>query len=449
MALGKRKRERQLEAFVTASDLPRSPGHPFYTALNRLLAENDFDSFVEALCAPFYAGVMGRPSIPPGVFFRMTFVGYFEGLPSHRSIAWRCADSRSLAAFLGLGPADETPDHSSISKTHKRLPKEVFDEVFQFILRVAARKRLLWGEKLGIDSTTIQANASMKSIVRKDSGKGWKDYTKKLAKKAGIADPTDAELRQFDKKRPGKKVSNDDWDSPSDPDARITRMKNGTTRLAYKAEHAVDLESDLIVSATVHPGNAADTATVIDTAIDAAVNLEAADCENEVEAIVADKGYHSTKVVMQATEFGMQAYVPERASPAQRRWTGKDPAEKNAVYAARRRTKSEHGKLLSRTRSELVERSFAHVCDTGGARRTWLRGLTSVTKRHLMVAAARNLSTIMRVICGIGSPRTLQGLRALLQLAWIDCGRLITALEHLLGREVGWIPSTRSSRSAA
>jgi transposase len=448
MALGKRKRERQLEAFVTASDLPRSPGHPFYTALNRLLAENDFDSFVEALCAPFYAGVMGRPSIPPGVFFRMTFVGYFEGLPSHRSIAWRCADSRSLAEFLGLGPADETPDHSSISKTHKRLPKEVFDKVFQFILRAAARKRLLWGEKLGIDSTTIQANASMKSIVRKDSGKGWKDYTKKLAKKAGLEDPTDAELRQFDKKRPGKKVSNDDWESPSAPDARITRMKNGTTRLAYKAEHAVDLESDLIVSATVHRGNAADTATVIDTAIDAAVNLEEAGCENEVEAIVADKGYHSPKVVIQAAEFGMQAYIPERASPAQRRWTGKDPAEKKAVYAARRRTKSEHGKLLSRARSELVERSFAHVCDTGGARRTWLRGLTSVTKRHLMVAAARNLSTIMRVICGIGSPRTLQGLRALLQLAWIDFGRLISALEHLLGRGVGWARRTSSSSLA-
>jgi transposase len=349
---------------VSASDLPRSPGHPFYTALNRLLAENDFDSFVEALCTPFYAGVMGRPSIPPGVFFRMTFVGYFEVLPSHRSIAWRCTDSRSLAEFLGLGPADETPDHSSISKTHKRLPKEVFDEVLQFILRVAARNGLLWGEKVGIDSTTIHANASMKSIVRKDSGKGWKDYTKKLAKKAGLDDPTDAELRQFDKKRLGKKVSNDDWENPNDPDARITRMKNGATRMAYKAEHAVDLESDLIVSATVHPGNAADTATVIDAVIDAAVNLEEAGCENEVEAIVADKGHHSTNVVMQAAEFGMKAHIPARASPARRRWVGKDPSEKKVVHAARRRTKSEHGKLLSRTRSELVERSFAHVCDT-------------------------------------------------------------------------------------
>jgi len=449
MALGKRKRERQLEAFVAASDLPQSPGHPFYAALNRLLAENDFDSFVEALCVPFYSGVMGRPSIPPGIFFRMTFVGYFEGLSSHRSIAWRCADSRSLAEFLGLGQTEEVPDHSSVSKTHKRLPKEVFDEVFRFILSVAAHKGLLWGEKLGIDSTTIQANASMKSIVRKDSGKGWKDYTKKLAKKAGLNDPTDAELRQFDRKRRGKKVSNDDWESPSDPDSRITRMKNGATRMAYKAEHAVDLESDLIVSATVHPGNAADTATVIDTAIDAAVNLEEAGCEGEVSAIVADKGYHSTKVVMQAVEFGMQTYIPERASPTPRRWADKDPSEKKAVYNARRRAKSEHGKALSRARSELVERSFAHVCDTGGARRTWLRGLQSVTKRHLMVAAARNLSTIMRLICGIGSPRTLQGLRALLQLAWTHFGRLISAIENLLGRSVGYGAVTGRSTAAA
>jgi transposase len=231
-------------AYLVASDLPKSPGHPFYTALNRLLAENEFDRFVEQLCAPLYAETMGRPSIPPGVFFRMLFVGYFEGIKSHRSICWRCADSRSLAAFLGLGPTDPVPDHSSLSKTHKRVPKEVFDEVFRFILRVAARKGLLWGKSLGIDSTTIEANASMKSIVRKDSGKGWKDYTRKLAKKAGLNDPTDDELRQFDRNRPGKKVSNDDWESPSDPDARITRMKNGTTRLAYKAEHAVDLDSD-------------------------------------------------------------------------------------------------------------------------------------------------------------------------------------------------------------
>lgn len=438
MALGKRRRERQLEAFVAASDLPRSPGHPFYAALNRLLAENGFDPLVEKLCAPHYAETMGRPGVPPGVFFRMLFVGYFEGLKSHRAISWRCADSRSLGEFLGLAPTDPVPNHSCVSKTHKRLPKEVFDEVFRFILSVAARKGLLSPEAIGIDSTTIQANASMRSIVRKDSGKGWKDYTKKLAKKAGLEDPTDDELRQFDRTRPGKTVSNDDWENPHDPDAAITRMKDGTTRMAYKVEHAVDLDSDIVVSATVHPGNAPDTATVIDTAIDAAVNAEQAGAEQDVQAIVADKGYHSMKVVTLAADFGMRAYIPERASPKQRRWTDKDPEAKRVVYATRRRTQSSRGKELSRLRSELTERSFAHVCDTGGARRTWLRGLASVTKRHLAIVAARNLSTIMRVLCGIGSPRALQGLRALLQTTWTDFERLIWALRRLVASLIGY-----------
>jgi len=438
MALGKRRRERQLGAFVAASDLPRSPGHPFYAALNRLLAENGFDPLVEKLCAPYYAETMGRHGVPPGVFFRMLFVGYFEGLQSHRAISWRSSDSRSLGDFLGLSPTDPVPNHSCVSNTHKRLPKEVFDEVFRFILSVAARKGLLSPEAIGIDSTTIQANASMRSIVRKDSGKGWKDYTKKLAKKAGLEDPTDDELRQFDRTRPGKTVSNDDWENPHDPDATITRMKDGTTRMAYKVEHAVDLDSDIVISATVHPGNAPDTATIIDTAIDAAVNAEQAGIEGDVQAIVADKGYHSMKVVTLAAELGMRAFIPERASPHQRRWTDKDPETKRAVYATRRRTQSNRGKELSRLRSELTERSFAHVCDTGGARRTWLRGLANVTKRHLAIVAARNLSTIMRVLCGIGSPRSLQGLRALLQTTWTHFERLIWALGRLVAALVGY-----------
>jgi len=445
MALGHRRRERQLEAFVAASDLPKSPGHPFYTALNRLLAANDFDAFVEKLCASYYAETMGRPGVPPGVFFRMLFVGYFEGLKSHRLISWRCSDSRSIGEFLGLSPTDPVPNHSCVSKTQKRLPKEVYDEVFRFILRVAARKGLLWGEAIGIDSTTIEANASMRSIVRKDSGKGWKDYTKKLAKKAGLDDPADDELRQFDRTRPEKKVSNDDWENPNDPDAKITRMKDGTTRMAYKAEHAVDLDTDIVVAATVHPGNAPDTQTIIDTAIDAAVNAEQAGVENDLQAIVADKGYHSTKVVTLATNLGMRAYIPERASQNQRRWADKDPAEQRAVYNARRRTQSNRGKQLSRLRSELTERSFAHVCDTGGARRTWLRGLASVAKRHLMMVAARNLSTIMRAIIGIGGPRSLQGLRAMLQTAWTHFDRLLSALDRLVAALVA--PMAQRSRA--
>jgi len=330
------------------------------------------------------------------------------------------------------------PNQSCVSKTHKRLPKEVFDEVFRFILSVAAHKGLLWGEAIGIDSTTIQANASMRSIVRKDSGKGWQDYTRKLAKKAGRDDPTDDELRQFDRNRLGKQVSNDDWENPHDPDATITRMKDGTTRMAYKVEHAVDLDTDIVVSTTIHTGTAPDTATIIDTAIDAAVNAEQAGADNEIEAIVADKGYHSTKVVSRAADLGMRAYIPERASPKQRRWVGKDPNEKCAVYSTRRRTKSERGKHLSRLRSELTERSFADGCDTRGVRRTWLQGLLSVAKRQLMMVAARNLSTITRALIGIGSPRSRQGLRALLQLTWTHFDRLISAWERLVMVLVGY-----------
>ena len=334
-------------------------------------------------------------------------------------------------------PAKILFDGARVSKTQKRLPKEVYDEVFRFILRVAVRKGLLWGEAIGIDSTTVRTNASMRSIVRKDSGKGWKDSTKKLAKKAGLDDPTDDELRQFDRTRPEKKVSSDDWENPNDPEAKITRMKDGTTRMAYKAEHAVDLDTDIVVAATVHPGTAADTATVIDTAIDAAVNLDQCDCENTIQAIVADKGYHSPKVVTLAAELGIRTSIPERTSATHRPWTDKDMNQKRAVYANRRRTKGNRGKQLSKLRSELTERSFAHVCNTGGARRTWLRGLVGVTKRHLMAVAARNLSTIMRALCGIGSPKALQGLLALVQLAWTHFARLVSALEALLAVQVG------------
>jgi transposase len=244
--------------------------------MNRLLAENGFDALVEKLCARYYAETMGRPGVPPGVFIRMLFVGYFKGLKSHRVISWRCTDSRSLGEFLGLAPTDPVPNPSCVSKHHKRLPKEAFDEVFRFILSVAAYKGFLWGAAIGIDSARIQANASMRSIVRKHSGKGWKAYTKKLAKMAGLDDPTDDELRQFDRNRLGEKVSNDDWENPHDPDAMITRMKDGTTRMAYKVEHAIDLDSDMVASTTFHTGTAPDPVTIIDTEIDPAANVERA-----------------------------------------------------------------------------------------------------------------------------------------------------------------------------
>jgi len=413
MALGRRKQEQQ-EAWVATTELPKSPGHPFYRKLNGLLAGAGFDRWVEERCAAYYAAELGRPSIPPGVYFRMIFAGYFEGIASQRGIAWRCSDSLSLREFLGLTPTEESPDHSSLTRVHQRLPLEVHEQVFVFMLRIAQEKKLLKGKQVGVDATTLEANAAMKSIVRKDTGEDWQGYLKGLAAEAGIEHPSDEELRRFDRQRKDKKVSNDDWQSPSDPDGRITKMKDGTTHLAYKAEHVVDLETEFVLAATVHPGDAADTATGCDSVLEAQVNLQAAGSEIEVEEVGADKGYHSAEAVELHDSLGLRTYFSEPKQPHGRRWTDKPAEHQAAVYANRRRLKGRHGRRLQRKRSELLERSFAHVCETGGGRRCWLRGLLTVTKRYLIQVAARNLGLILRKLFGIGTARSLQGSTALL-----------------------------------
>jgi transposase len=270
MAMGKRKR-RQDALFVASEDLARSPGHPFYRKLNELLAEAGFDRWLERRCEQYYETEekRGQPSIPPGVYFRMLLIGYFEGLDSQRGIAWRCADSRSLAQFLGYGPTEATPDHSTLTNTRQRLPPEVFDEVFQFVLKIAAARKLIDGRTVGVDSTTLEANAAMKSIVRRDTGEDWKQHVARLMREEGVIEkehePTDEEVRRYDKGRKNKKVSNEDWVSPNDAEARITQLKDGRTHLAYKAEHVVDLKTELVLAAEIRPGDAADTATLCDS----------------------------------------------------------------------------------------------------------------------------------------------------------------------------------------
>lgn len=407
MALGKRMQEDQ-GLWVATTELPSSPGHPFYRKLNELLREAEFDTFVEKLCTPYYADGLGRPGIPPGVYFRMLFIGYFEGLDSQRAIAWRCSDSRSLQEFLGIPITERTPDHSSLTVIRKRLPPEIHEQVFAHGLQLAQHKKLLSGKTLAVDSTLIEANAAMKSIVRRDNGDDWKAYLTKLAAEAGIEHPTDEELRKFDQGRKDKKVSNMDWVSPSDPDSRIARMKDGTTHLAYKTEHAVDLASDLIVAATVHAGDRSDTQTLTETLITAQVNLMTAGSDVEVKDVAADKGYHSDENVVWCESYGIRTYIPERQSRHERRWTDKPDEHQSAVYANRRRVRGPRGRKLSRLRSEYSERTFAHVCETGGGRRSWIRGLIEVTKRYLMQVAGRNLGVIMRKLFGIGTPRSLQ-----------------------------------------
>jgi transposase len=423
MALGKRKREQQ-GLWIATTELPQSPGHPFFQKLNHVLAEAQFDSWIEKRCEPYYAAKLGRPSIPPGVYFRMILVGYFEGIASQRGIAWRCSDSRSLADFLGIPANESTPDHSSLSRVHDRLPLEVHEEMFVFVLKIAADKKLLKGKTVAVDSTTLEANAAMKSIERKDSGEDWKEYLTRLAQEAGIENPTDEDLRRFDKNRKGKKVSNEEWESSTDPDSRITKMKDGTTHLAYKAEHVVDLDSDFVLAATITPTTHSDAETLVDSVMQAQMNLEAAGSQTKVEEVAADKGYHKLSTLELADEVNFRTYIPEPKRKYRYRWADKSAGQQEALYANRRRMRGQRGKRLQRQRSEQVERTFAHVCETGGARRAWLRGQEKVNKRYLIQVAARNLGLLMRKMFGVGTARSLQGLVGLFLALHLALGRL-------------------------
>jgi hypothetical protein len=420
---------------IALKDLPPPPANPFYTCLNTLLDEAGFEPFVEDLCRPYYAESFGRPGVPPGVYFRMLFVGYFEGLGSQRAIAWHCADSRSAQAFLGLPPHQATPDHSSLTKIGQRLPDSVHQQVFVLVLKLAQDKGLIPGQTAGVDSTQLQANASMKTMVRRDNGDDWKEYLRKLAAAAGIDNPTDEDLRRFDRQRKDKKVSNDEWTSPTDPDSKIAKMKDGTTHLAYKAEHVVDLKTELILAAGVYPADQPDSATLLESVVAAQVNLlevesgrslEALAAQAEaavaklttIEEVVADKGYHKAETLADCEAAGVRTYIPEKQRKQDRVWTDKPADWEHAYRNNRRRVGGRRSKRLQTLRSEKVERSFAHVCETGGGRRSWLRGLLKVGKRYLMRVAGHNLGIIMRWVFGKGTPRSLQGLRAAVG-AWI------------------------------
>lgn len=430
MAMGKR-RERQEALFILAGELPQSPGHPFYRKLNQLLAEAEFDHWIERRCQPYYATdeKRGQPSIPPGVYFRMLLVGYFENISSQRGVAWRCADSLSLRQFLGIPLDKATPDHSTLTNTRNRLPEEVFEEVFQFVLAIAANKQLLSGKTVGVDSTTLEADAAMKSIVRRDSGEDWKQYVTRLMHEDGAIEdgaieadeqPSDEDVRRYDKQRKNKRVGNDEWTSPTDPDSRIAKMKDGTTHLAYKAEHVVDLDSDLLLAAEIRPADHADTETLADSVLQAQVNMQAAGSEVQIEEVAADKGYHAAHTLEQCADLGLRTYIPEPRRKHRSRWAGKPPEHRRAVLANRRRVKRAKSKHLQRRRSELCERTFAHLCDSGGTRRCRVKGIAKLSKCYRIAAAAHNLGRIMHKLFGIGKPRKLQGgigLAALVHLA--------------------------------
>jgi transposase len=427
MSMGKREDERQSDLWLVTSDLAQSPGHPFYERLNAVLREAEFDPRTEALCEPYYVKGKGRPGIPPGVYFRMLLVGYFEGISSERGIAWRCADSLALRAFLGYALDESTPDSSSMCRIRQRLDVEVHEAVFQMVLEILEKRGLLRGKTIGIDATTLEANAALRSIVRRDDGTGYEDFLKKLAKESGVETPTRSDLAKIDRKRP-RKGSNDDWEHPQDPDAQITKMKDGRTHLAHKSEHAVDMDSSAVLAVTLHGGAAGDTKTLSLT-MQAACEQSIALGKDEPQEWVADKGYHSNETMELMEELELRGYISE-PDRGQRRWKGKATA-RDGTYANRRRIRGKRGRSLMRLRGERVERSFAHCLETGAMRRTWLRGRANILKRYLVHVAGFNLGLVMRQAFGAGTPRAAAALASFALRLW--------ALARTLRRATGTV----------
>ena len=406
MAMGQQK-DRQGDLMVSWSEMPRSPGHVFYDRLQSVLVEADFDGFAEALCKPYYAARMGAPSVPPGRYFRMHLVGYFEGIGSERGLSWRCSDSLSLRDFLRLESRDRVPDHSWLSKTRSRLPHEVHQAIFDWVLAQIAEAGLVKGERIGVDATTMEANAALRNIVRRDTAEGYREMLERLAQESGIETPTAADLVRLDRKRKGKKLSNQDWVSKSDPEAKIAKMKDGTTHLADKPEHAVDLDTGAVVAAELHPADEGDTTTLFKTLAAAEANLEAVDAAPTAEnpaACVADKGYHSRAVLKALDDSLWKTRIAEPKQKGFSRWHG-DEAAQRAVTNNRVRLKSGVAREAFKRRAEIVQRFFAHNLDRGGMRRTWLRGRENVHKRYLLHVAGHNLSLLMRQLIGAGTPR--------------------------------------------
>ena len=421
MAMGTRKkRERQEDLWVVSSEVMGTPAHAFYDRLNQILDQHHFDRNVEQLCRRYYKGRRGRPSIAPGVYFRSLLLGYFEGIDSERGIAWRLADSLSMRKFIAYALTEETPDHSTLSRTRRLYSVETHKAVFRWVLKILAEEGLVEGKTVSIDATTLEANAALRSLVRRDNGQKYDDYLKDLAKATGNEDPTREQLARLDRKRK-KKGSNKEWKNPHDPDARIAKMKDGSTHLAHKAEHAVDLSSGALLAVTVQGADQGDTTTIHQTLAEAGeavaelIEHEVATAPAEepkvnlggIEEVVADKGYHSGAVVQDLHAVDCRSYIPE-PSRGRRNWEGKQDEQKQ-VYANRRRVQGARSKRLQRTRSELTERSMAHMYETGGMRRVHLKGRDNILKRLLVHAGGFNLALIMWKLVGVGKPRRLQG----------------------------------------
>jgi transposase len=407
-----KKKAAQSEFWIAANQVVTTAKRGFYAKLDETLESFGFAAQVRELCAPAYdkSGV-GRPGIDPAVYLKMLMVGFFEDLPSERAIAARCADSIAIRQFLHYELTEATPDHSSLSIIRQRLDGPIYEAVFTLVLSALQQHGLLRGKNVGIDSSVMEANASLRGLVNRNTGEAYWDYVKRLAAESGVDPQDSAAVRRFDRKRP-KKMSHQEWENPDDPDAKIGPKKDGATDMIYKPQTVVDLDTGAIVSAGVLPGDQADNKEVATAILAAQQNINAARGQDgkelPVQTTTADKGYYAVGQLQALQREQIKTVICDPIS--NRRLDKLEPDQQKAVKAAKRSTRSQYGKELLSQRGQHVERAFAHILDCGGMRRATLRGLQNLQKRFQLAAAFYNLSQLMRKLCGVGTPKQCEAM---------------------------------------
>jgi len=394
-----------------AGELPAATPDAFYKRVNRTLEQMEFAPKVWRICQPAYAAAAkgGRPGIDPVVYLKMLMVGFFENLGSERGIASRCADSLSIRGFLGYSLTEATPDHSSLSVIRDRLSLEQLTAMHRVLLGALHQHGLLKGKKVGIDSSIIEANASLRGLEHRNTEESYWDYVKRLAAESGI-DPQDTKaVRRFDKQRSGRKTSNADWQNPHDPEAKVGRTKDGACDMVYKPEHISDLESGAIIHAEVRAGDAADNdATLKERVVKARATLRKvmpkAQRGSVMQELCADEGYFAVEQMARLQHCEIRTVIGDPQS-TRRRKEKLGQRQRRALHRAGCATRSSSGKALLRKRGEHLERGFCHVLDHGGLRRTTLRGKEKLSKRLVVAALTHNLSLLLRHQTGIGTAK--------------------------------------------
>ena len=406
----KKKTQKQTQIWISTQEIKIRPQSGFYSNLNQVFDTISFEKKVRTLCEPFYSDKANvRPPVDPVVYFKMLFVGFFENIRSERGICARCDDSITIREFLGYSITEATPDHSTLSVIRRRLPESVFAQVFTIILAALKDNGLLIGKNIAFDSSIIEANASLGALTNRMTQESYNEYINGLAAEAGVDTKDKAAVARFDRKRPGRKTSNDEWSNPHDPDAKIGRTKHGAPNMVYKPEHAVDIDTGAIVDVNMLPGDQPDYDKFTDRIVDAQIRIN--DVYDDptsapiIETVTSDKGYFKFNEIKQMQDIEIMPVIPDFIE--YRNLNKLNLEEKIALGFAKSEVKSASGRAKLKRRGMYVERSFAHVLDSGGQRRTTLRGNENILKRHRVATACYNLSLLMRKIFGFGTPKQL------------------------------------------